>query len=89
LVSKTLQGNPLLFQLAFALSFLLNPTEIMIEPKRRPDLRFSNTRMQKKIFTNYVNGKKSILKRPLNEFPVFIRYNESIEIIKKINYSSL
>ena len=34
--------------------------------------------------TNIVNGQDNTQIRPLNEFPVFVRYNESIDIIKKV-----
>lgn len=34
--------------------------------------------------TNYVNGYSNTSVRPLNQFPTFIRYNESIKIITKI-----
>lgn len=34
--------------------------------------------------TNIINNKTSIKKRKLNEFPVFVRYNDAIEIIKKV-----
>lgn len=35
-------------------------------------------------FTNVFNGKSSTLMRKLNEFPVFVRYNQAITIIHKI-----
>ena len=35
--------------------------------------------------TNYVNGTKSTLNRALNEYPVFVRYNDSISIIGKVS----
>ncbi len=34
--------------------------------------------------TNILNGREITLNRALNEFPVFVRYNESIEIIQKV-----
>lgn len=34
--------------------------------------------------TNVVNGRTISLTRALNEFPVFVRYNESIDIISKV-----
>ena len=34
--------------------------------------------------TNIVNGREITLKRPLDQFPVFVRYNDSIDIIKKV-----
>ena len=34
--------------------------------------------------TNIVNGQDNTQIRPLNEFTVFVRYNESIDIIKKV-----
>ena len=34
--------------------------------------------------TNIINGKVNTQVRSLNEFPVFVRYNESIDIIKKV-----
>lgn len=34
--------------------------------------------------TNIVNGRTITLKRPLNQFPVFIRYNDAIDIIEKV-----
>lgn len=36
------------------------------------------------LFTNNHDNKKSSLLRTLNEFPIFIRFNEAITIIKKI-----
>lgn len=35
-------------------------------------------------FTNVNNGKKTTLVRKLDEFPVFVRYNEAISIIHKV-----
>lgn len=37
------------------------------------------------LFTNINNGKKNTLERNLSEFPVFVRYNEAVSIIKKVN----
>ena len=34
--------------------------------------------------TNIINGREITLVRPLDEFPVFVRYNDSIEIIQKV-----
>lgn len=34
--------------------------------------------------TNVVNGREISMVRALNEFPVFVRYNESIDIISKV-----
>ena len=34
--------------------------------------------------TNVINGKINTLIRPLNQFPVFVRYNEAINIIQKV-----
>ena len=34
--------------------------------------------------TNIINGKANTVVRPLNEYPVFIRYNESISIVNKV-----
>ena len=34
--------------------------------------------------TNVINGKTNTLSRPLNQFPVFVRYNEAINIIEKV-----
>ena len=34
--------------------------------------------------TNVINGKTNTLIRPLNQFPVFVRYNEAINIIQKV-----
>ena len=34
--------------------------------------------------TNIINNTRNTMIRPLNEFPVFVRYNESVEIIKKV-----
>ncbi len=35
--------------------------------------------------TNIVNGRSITVTRKLNEYPVFIRYNDSIDIIKKVH----
>ena len=35
-------------------------------------------------FTNISNSKKTTLERDLSEFPIFVRYNEAISIIKKV-----
>lgn len=35
--------------------------------------------------TNIINGKSVSLSRKLNEYPVFIRYNDSIQIVKKVS----
>lgn len=35
-------------------------------------------------FTNIHDGKKSVQMRDMNEFPVFVRYNEAISIIHKV-----
>lgn len=35
-------------------------------------------------FVNVRNGKRTITKRPLNEFPVLVRYNEAVEILHKV-----
>lgn len=37
-------------------------------------------------FINTTNGRKTELIRPLNEFPVLVRYNQAVEIIRKIRY---
>jgi site-specific DNA-methyltransferase (adenine-specific) len=34
--------------------------------------------------TNISNGKSNTMVRPLNEYPVFVRYNDAIDIIKKV-----
>lgn len=34
--------------------------------------------------TNIVNGREVTLKRPLDQFPVFVRYNDAIDIIRKV-----
>ena len=36
------------------------------------------------LFTNTTNGETSTLKRPLNEFPVLVRYNRAVDIIHKV-----
>ena len=36
------------------------------------------------LFTNISNGKPTTLERNLSEFPVFVRYNEAVSIIKKV-----
>ncbi len=36
-------------------------------------------------FTNILNDNKDTLKRRLNEFPIFVRYNKAISIIRKVN----
>jgi len=43
-------------------------------------------------FTNIINGKIFTEKRALNEFPIFVRYNNAIDIVKKVmndNFVSL
>lgn len=35
-------------------------------------------------FINVVNGKETIAKRPLNDFDVFVRYNDAVSIIHKV-----
>lgn len=35
-------------------------------------------------FTNIRNGSKNTVVRPLNEFPVVVRYNEAVSIIRKV-----
>lgn len=37
-------------------------------------------------FTNINNGKQTTLERDLSEFPVFVRYNEAISIIRKVQH---
>lgn len=39
-------------------------------------------------FTNINNGKHTTLERNLAEFPVFVRYNEAISIIRKVQHQS-
>lgn len=34
--------------------------------------------------TNIVKGRSVTIKRPLNQFPVFVRFNDAIDIIKKV-----
>lgn len=34
--------------------------------------------------TNIVNGREVTMKRPLDQFPVFVRYNDAIDIIRKV-----
>lgn len=36
------------------------------------------------IFSNVNNGKENIMTRPLNEFPVLVRYNNAVSIIHKV-----
>ena len=36
------------------------------------------------VVTNIVNGRNITLSRALNQFPVFVRYNDSIDIIQKV-----
>ena len=38
-------------------------------------------------FTNITNGKKTTLHRSLDEFPIVVRYNEAVEIIRKLDLS--
>jgi site-specific DNA-methyltransferase (adenine-specific) len=38
--------------------------------------------------TNISNGKSNTMVRPLNEYPVFVRYNDAIDIIKKVECKS-
>lgn len=38
-------------------------------------------------FTNITNGKSTTLVRPLDEFPIVVRYNEAVEIIRKLHLS--
>ncbi len=35
-------------------------------------------------FSNVINGETTTMTRPLNEFPVLVRYNEAIDIIRKV-----
>lgn len=35
-------------------------------------------------FSNVINGETTTMKRPLNEFPVLVRYNKAIDIIRKV-----
>ena len=35
-------------------------------------------------FVNIRNGKRTITERPLNEFPVLVRYNEAVDILHKV-----
>jgi site-specific DNA-methyltransferase (adenine-specific) len=44
----------------------------------------TNEKAEKCFFTNIRNGKSISLKRNLEEFPVLVRYNEAVEIIRKI-----
>lgn len=37
------------------------------------------------VFTNIIGGNTSTLERKLSEFPVMIRYNDAVEILRKIN----
>ena len=36
------------------------------------------------IFSNVNNGKENVMTRPLNEFPVLVRYNDAVSIIHKV-----
>lgn len=36
-------------------------------------------------FTNITNGNVTTLKRPLDEFPIIVRFNEAVEIIRKLD----
>ena len=36
------------------------------------------------VVTNIINGRESTLSRPLDEFSVFLRYNDAVEIIHKV-----
>ena len=36
------------------------------------------------LFTNVNNGKENVIYRPLNEFPVLVRYNAAVSIIHKV-----
>ena len=39
-------------------------------------------------FTNIIGNNTSVLERNLSEFPVMIRYNEAVEILRKINFGN-
>lgn len=36
------------------------------------------------LYTNVLNGKSDTMSRQLNEFPIFVRYNQALKIIEKV-----
>ncbi len=45
---------------------------------------YDSTHTSECEFSNVISGNKTTLKRPLNEFSVLVRYNEAVEILRKI-----